>query len=153
MESIWIKLLEYGEQVGINGTTFEELLNWAEKSGLMCDKNKEDYYQNKSFLKLLFDNIYQKDEDSGNEKWVLKPDYYFYLFADRQLNYSIRSSERAHLISTLAIIISILTFFVTAVTSTININRKLEVKSITDPVKIDESQLKSLIQLTKKIEP
>lgn len=148
-DSIFIKVLEYGEQVGIDGTTDADFWKWAKnlgvdnKSGNIQESLKTNALQ--SILKECFDRAYAT-EDNGSKtehyyKLVLKTEYYFRLIEYRELQESRAAARSANKNAMWAIGISVAAIIVSAVLTFTQLNT---------PATINKSDLNALIKSNKE---
>ena len=72
---IFIKLLEYGKEVGLSGTNFTHVWAWALKNQIISStSNTEDEV---SLLIDLFFECFTLKSGTTKKIWVLKIEYYF----------------------------------------------------------------------------
>jgi hypothetical protein len=136
---IFIKLLEYGEQIGLAGTDFKELCNWFEKQNLLLEKSNSNENKTKklALLRELFFETYVKNSGSTENKWVLKTKYYFRLLEYREIVMAKKSSKQANRNAWIAIILSFLTFI---------ISYSFSISNQKTPIIINQDQFKLIQQ-------
>src|SRR5690625_6798906 len=91
-QHIFIRLLEYGESIGLNGTNFEEVLEWDKKYNYIPKPGSQEYKLREGLLRELFFESFTKSTASTDNIWVLKSEYYFRLLQYRELQLA-RSEE------------------------------------------------------------
>ena len=94
-ESIFIKVLAYGETVGVDGVTEAEFLKWAESAGV--HDHSGESRKTRALQRIFFEYFDSPDAVEGSReaagsdcRYVLKPEYYF-----RLLEYRGRQENRA----------------------------------------------------------
>lgn len=146
-DSIFIEVLKYGAQKGIEGLTVEELYVWGSEHGYLeldgyLDPDVEDVDQQiKRFaFKNLFLECFQQSNYAHGAKskttYVLKNEYYFRLIEYRELQESRTAARSANKNSMWAIGISVAAIIVSAVLTFAQLNT---------PTTINKSDLQALI--------
>lgn len=156
-DSIYIKILEYGEQCGIGGASHDGLLEWLEKEGVIDNKDSIDL-QARNRITHLFYECFENTTGSEHNNCLLKAEYFYRLVEFRELEESRKASSGANRKSNIAIAISIAALVVTVVIAFVQLNSSItiqpsqiealvEANSSPDPQRmiIDESQLDVII--------
>ena len=73
-DSIFIKMLEYGEQCGIKGTKWEDLEQWLKANKIINELSQEE----RNRLHTLYRECFEGNIDAYNNR-LLKTEYYFSL--------------------------------------------------------------------------
>ena len=145
-DTIFIKVLEYGEQVGIDGTTYQEFIKWARQENLIIPESGDpDEKLKTAALQNLFSECFQRSkaiQDSDKERTtphtnVLKTEYYFRLVEHRALEESRKAAKSANRNAFSAIAISIIAMIICTVTVFVQLN---------SPISINKSDLQGLIE-------
>ena len=105
-EPVFIKLLEFGEKIGLVGTNFDAVTEWAVNSGVLPPVSDQAYAKQKYLLRDLFFESFVLNSGSTESVWVLKAEYYFRLLEFRELQESRAASQAANRHSFIAIVIS-----------------------------------------------
>lgn len=130
-KDIFIKLLEFGEKAGINGTDTDSLRKHFEDAGIIR-KSSGDPHEWLLLHKLLIETF---THESIINKWVLKAEYYSRLLEYRELQETIKNAKSATRISCIAITISLI-----ALLASIFIGYKQIVNTVT----INQEQINDL---------
>ncbi len=135
-DSIFIKVLEHGEEVGLEGTNMSFLKNYIEKR-LLIDFTQTDQKHKKIPLEHLLGECFEKFQGGKNGKnYILKTEYYFRLVEYRELQEARAAAKSANRNAFIAIGISIFTLVVSAVLTFTQLNI---------PTTINKSDLQTLI--------
>ena len=140
--SVFIRLLEYGEKIGLNGTDFEEVVNWANENDILPSKNNDEYGKRKCLLRDLFFEVFILNSGSTEHAWVLKAEYYFKLLEFRELQESRIASCEAKKYSNIAIVVSLIALIATIIIGS------LQLKS---SITINETQYMGVLDELKKM--
>ena len=123
-DKIFIILLEYGAEIGLEGTDIPEFIKWAASHNFINTKSSETHEKLKqNALHSLFKECFEENryyEGSSSKKlFVLKNEYYFRLIEYRELQESRNASKEANKnamvvnkTATVAIAISVLAILV-----------------------------------------
>jgi len=136
-DSIFIEVLKFGEEKGIEGVSFEKLKNW-----IYDDKDAGFTDTELVLLKNIFDECFEQSK-VGNyiEEFNLKTEYYFRLIEYRELQESREAAKSANRNAMWAICISILAIIISAV---------LTFNQLNTPVSMNKSDLQALINSNTK---
>jgi hypothetical protein len=137
-QPIFIRLLEFGEIVGLEGTDFDEVTAWAEENALLPMRESNNYNRQQGLLRDLFFESFALNSASTERVWVLKNEYYFRLLEYRELQESRIAAAEARKYSLIAISISIVAIFLTIFIG------YLQVRS---PIIISEKQLAEILDV------
>ncbi len=132
---VFIKLLEYGEEVGLSGTNFDHIHSWAAQNNIFSSSGN-----NESELLLLRDlyfECFHNVSGSSEDLWVLKTEYYFRLIEYRELQESRIAAKSANRNAFIAVGISVFAIIVSAV---------LTFAQLKTPATINKSDLNALIK-------
>ena len=157
-DSIYIKILEYGENAGINGLHHDEILEKL-KSDSLIEGEIDLVIQNR--ITSIFHECFEKTTGSEHNTRLLKTEYLYRLVEFRELEESRKASKSANRYAFLAIGISVLAIIagiastITQLNSSISINskqiRRLAEASkppVVQNVTISKEQLKELVAAT-----
>lgn len=136
-DSIFIKLLEWGEKVGIEGVTWKEVKHWAYENKLVSTTEQSNL--NVQLLLNLLQECFVDASGSSPRKYNLKSEYYFRLIEFRELQEAREASKKANKNAIAAIIISTLAIMVSVFMSI-------------RPAKLDDAQVRQLLNPTVAIE-
>lgn len=128
--SIFIKMLEFGESCGINGADFNDLRGWLTENNYIKinDSEKRDK------LMVLYKECFG---ENCNLKNTLKTEYFYRLVEHREFQLAISASRSANTNSFIAIGISIFAIICSVIAAYIQ---------ITSSISLDKNQLESIIQ-------
>lgn len=126
-QHIFIRLLEYGESIGLNGTNFEEVLEWDKKYNYIPKPGSQEYKLREGLLRELFFESFTKSTASTDNIWVLKSEYYFRLLQYRELQLARQSASEAKNHSNIAISISILALLASLVLGTMQLRSEVRI--------------------------
>lgn len=145
-DSFFMKILEYGEAVGLEGATEPEFFKWA--NSLRGDGHSEDIHeaQKQNTLQNVFNECFdtssmtEKNDGSKKDqaKYVLKPKYYFRLIEYRKFQENRKTLESANRNSLAAIGISVVAIILCLI---------LTFTQRSTPVSINQSDLQALVNL------
>lgn len=100
---IFIKILEYGEEIGLEGTNADLFESWVRRNKLTKNNNEQ------ILSRFLFSECFQKTDISINDKkYILKNEYYFRLIEYRELQEVRKNAREARWLAVLAIMISLI---------------------------------------------
>ena len=145
-EPVFIKLLEFGEQVGLVGTDFDAVTEWAVSSGVLPPVFDQAHVKQKYLLRDLFFESFVLNSGTTESVWVLKAEYYFRLLEFRELQESRASSHKANISSRIAMIISVIAIICSSYTAILQISTPVGIQGA---VTINESQIKAIIDSNK----
>lgn len=145
-DPVFIKLLEFGEKIGLAGTSFDAVTEWAVNSGVLPPVSDQTHTKQKCLLRDLFFESFALNSGSTEPVWVLKAEYYFRLLGFRELQVSRTSSRAANRNSLTAIVISLIAIIISCVTAYIQVNTPVGIQGA---VTINESQIKQIIESNK----
>lgn len=77
--SHFIKLLEYGESVGLDGINFFDVIKWAAQEGIISIAGQESNSNARHLLRNQFFECFEISSSSTKNIWSLKTEYYFRL--------------------------------------------------------------------------
>ncbi len=103
---IFIKLLEHGEEVGLSGTDFDQVLDWAFKNHIISSTQKSE--DEVALLRDLFFECFAQNSSTTAEIWVLKIEYYFRLLEYKELSEARKNSNQANRKAIIAIVIAVI---------------------------------------------
>lgn len=129
--SIYIKILEYGEDAGINGLSHDEILEKLKSAGLI---NGEIDLVIENRITSIFYECFEKTQGSEHNTRLLKPEYFYRLIEFRELEESRKASSDANTKSNIAIFLAIFALVATIVVSYIQQNSSITV----NPLQIDQ---------------
>ena len=136
-DSIFIKVLEHGEDAGLNGTSLPLLRRCIEKE-MHIDLKHPDFELYSKSLERLFSQCFEfVDIDGFEENHVLKTEYYFRLIEHRELQESRAAAKAAHRNAFIAIGISVCAIIISAILTWTQVNA---------PIGLDERTVTSLIE-------
>lgn len=136
-DSVFIKMLEYGELCGIKGTKWDELLIWLKDQKVIVNIDANDTNRLHALYRECFDDS-GKSENYNNR--LLKTEYYFRLVEFRELQEARTASKTANKNSLIALTISVIAILVSVCTTTIQLNTS---------TKINEEQIKEIVEAAK----
>lgn len=145
-EPVFIKLLEFGEKIGLAGTDFDAVTEWAINSGVLPSESDQTHEKQKHLLRILFFESFALNSGSSEFVWVLKAEYYFRLLEFRELQESRASSQAANRNSLIAILISLIAIIFSCGTAYFQVKTPV---SIQGALTINESQIKAIIESNK----
>ncbi len=117
---VFIKLIEYGEEVGLAGTNFNHINSWAVQNDIFSNSgNKES---ERLLLRDLYFECFNRGSGSSEDLWVLKTEYYFRLIEYRELQESRLAAKSANKNAMWAIGISVAAIIVSAVLTFAQLN-------------------------------
>ncbi len=141
-DSVFIKLLEYGEQVGLDGSDIEAALAWARNEGLLgADQSRENAIKQAFFIELFNECFVQSNYNITTGKRVLTAEYYYRLIEHRELKEARQASKDANRNAFIAICLSIV-----AMSSSVYIGYQ----QLTNTVSLNPDQLETIITATNK---
>lgn len=143
---VFIKLLEFGEKIGLAGTDFDAVTEWALNSGVLPSVSDQTHAKQKYLLRDLFFESFTLNSGSSEPVWVLKAEYYFRLLEFRELQESRASSQAANRNSLIAMGISLIAIIFSCVTAYVQVKTPV---SIQGALTINESQIKAIIESNK----
>ncbi len=118
-ETIFIKILEYGEKAGLEGISENEFWEWAKTQGTDRESNDPDQILKCSSIYKIFQTCFEPSiVRNGNDtvsKYILRTEYYFRLMEHRELVQSRLAASSANRYAFYAITISICAIIVCAV--------------------------------------
>lgn len=134
--SVFIKILEYGEECGLEGVHWEALLKKMQEEGVV---SKEDQFsvEERNRLFKLFDECYDKPHGGSHTHRLLKTEYYFRLIEYRELQESREASRSANKNAFVALVISVVAILVGIISATIQLS---------SAVSIDAAQIHELVE-------
>lgn len=143
-DTVFIELLKYGAEIGLEGITIIELEDWAVEKGFLDatdDSSLEDQsHQQKALENLFQECFYITDNYTGDIPLrVLKNEYYFRLIEYKELQESRRTAKQANRNAFIAIGISV---------SAIIISALMTWSQLKTPTTIKTDQLNALITAT-----
>ena len=127
-KSPFIKLLEYGEQIGTRGADEKEIFEWALRTGVIPD--------NKVSKRILDNLLYECFDKTGDGSRILKVEYYFRLIEYRELEESRIASRQANRNSFIAILFSITAIVISSI---------IGYQQLTGSVSISSSQVREIV--------
>ncbi|MCP3871893.1 MAG: hypothetical protein GY699_01905 [Desulfobacteraceae bacterium] len=142
-DKIFIELLKYGAEKGLEGVTADEITNWAIGKGFV-NKNPstpEQKIKQKALHRLLNECFNPCSADKGPQAFVLINEYYFRLIEYQELQESRRAAREASRNAFMAIGISIFAIIITAFLTYTQLNT---------PTIINQSNLNALIESNRK---
>ena len=132
----FIKVLEYGEVVGLNGTNETEFLAWSKENDFATSNESE------ILSRFLYRECFQHTALSiSDKKDILKNEYYFRLIEYRELQEARKASSQANRNSWIAIILSIIAIGITSYLAWTQMN---------NPVKLHSDTIKEISQELKR---
>ncbi|VAW54235.1 hypothetical protein MNBD_GAMMA06-1294 [hydrothermal vent metagenome] len=134
--SHFIKLLEYGEKVALDGVNFETVTDWAIQEEIIPGRGETSHDDARNFLRDQFFECFENSSGSTKNIWSLKTEYYFRLIEFRELQESRIASKQANRNSFIAIGISIFALVCTVLVSYMQ---------LTGSVKISPAQIKEVV--------
>lgn len=137
-DAIFIKVLQHGEDAGLEGTNMALLRDYIEKS-LSIDFNHQDYNAYLDPLKQLFNECFRPVNEGKNH--ILKTEYYFRLIEYRELQESRAAAKSANRNAFTAIGVSVSAMVFCAVLAFTQLNT---------PLTINKSDLKALIDSSRE---
>jgi hypothetical protein len=131
-DSVFIEVLKYGAEKGVEGGTLENMKKW------ICDHRDAELIETEH---VLLENIFEEcfemsNGGTGGEKYNLKTEYYFKLIEYQELRESNKAAKSASRNAFTAIGISVFAMVFIAVFAFTQWNR---------PITINESDLNALI--------
>ncbi|MDO6421547.1 hypothetical protein [Saccharophagus degradans] len=135
-KSIYIKILEFGEQCGIDGASYDSLIEWLESEEVINDKENVELVV-KNRITSIFYECFEKTTGSEHNTRLLKPEYFYRLIEFRELEESRKASSDANRKSNIAILVSVVAIVATLIISFIQLNSSIS---------IQRSQLESIIK-------
>jgi hypothetical protein len=143
-EEIFIKVLEYGAERGLEGTDVQGFNTWASEQGFLDLKNKELHQLQKcNALHRLLQECFQVADNRGEALeriYVLKNEYYFRLIKYRELQEARNAAKEANRNAFFAIGLSILTLLFSGF---------LTYTHLINPVSINKADMQALIESNK----
>jgi hypothetical protein len=147
---VFIRLLEYGEEIGLTGTDVNKAIEWGIKSNILPGKNDEEFPAKKEFFKQLFYDCYVRPGGVATNERILKTEYYFRLIEYQELQEARKASKSANRNSFIAITVSILAIIISIymaysqINSPVSIDQK-QIEAITNrPLKLDQEQMETI---------
>lgn len=157
-DSIYIKILEYGENAGIKGLSHDEILEKL-KSDSLIEGEIDLVIQNR--ITSIFYECFEKTTGSEHNTRLLKPEYFYRLIEFRELEESRKASKSANRNAFLAIGISVLAIIAGIVSAITQLNSSISINSkqisrlaeaskppVVQNVTISKEQLKELVAAT-----
>lgn len=142
-----IRLLKYGEEIGLSGTNWDSTCDWAIKNEILPKKNCETAY----LFRDLFFECFTNQTGSSLDTWVLKNEYYFRLLEYRELCEARETSRQANRNAWFAIYISVIALLISSligyyqINSSININQA-QVESIIHAINdFENAQMQTIL--------
>ena len=136
-DTVFIKVLEHGEQVGLEGTTPTDLKRHIEKE-LDIDLDHTDHQSKKESLDNIFYECFRNvDGRKHGRNHILKTEYYFRLIEYRELQEARSASKSANRNAFMAIGLSIFAILVSAI---------LPLTQLNTPVSISKADFQELIK-------
>jgi len=138
-DDIFIQLLEYGVEVGIEGTSSEEMIYWARERGLIVDyrkfeKDSEEWVKGirkERLLNRLFEESFIQtripSHGTGHVRHTLSGEYRSRLLEYYELQEARKASKDANRNSMFAIGIAIISLIVSIGASVINMYKPMDV--------------------------
>lgn len=172
-DSTFIKVLEYGEQVGLEGTNEADFLKWAEDEGLIDLTSTESKTASQiASLKQLFSECFKtflstEKKDSVRQMYssdVLRTEYYFRLIEHRELQLNREAAKSANRNAFVAIGISVTAIIVSAVMTWSQLNTSVSLDKFTlqsliesnvvqRDVNLNPQQMKQILAVLEKAKP
>jgi len=156
---IFIRLLEYGEKVSLEGTNMKAVKDWAIENKYLAVPGSSDYENRYWLLNNLFNESFSKSREAKGEVWVLKNEYYFRLLEYRELEEARKASTQANRNAFWAIVIAIIALICSLAIGYFQINKpilldseqfNLLTRSITGSASVYQSQTESIIKTIKE---
>ncbi len=135
-KSHYIKLLEYGEERGIKGVDFDEVVIWAISNEIIPETGTKEHDSARGALKDIFFECFKRVTDTRNNLHTLKTEYFYRLIEFKELQESRIASTQANRNSFIAISISIVAILIAVIISYIQ---------LTGSVLISPAQIKELV--------
>ncbi len=132
---VFIKLLEYGEEVGLSGTNFDHIHSWAVQNNIFS--NSGNIESELLLLRDLYFECFNRVSGSSEDLWVLKTEYYYRLIEYRELQEGRAAARSANKNAMWAIMISVTAIIISAV---------LTFTQLRTPTTINKSDLNALIK-------
>lgn len=156
-KSIFIRVLRFGEEVGLQGIGAPEFESWALNQPEIENRDDPVFFR---LLNLRNECFYRNDEPDKDSIYVLKNEYYFRLVEFQELEDSRKASTQANKNSTKAIIISVSAIALSLIIgaaqliSPITINSdqvdRMETKTPPASQKVESEQLNQVIEALKQ---
>ena len=105
--SIFLKMLEFGEEKQADGVDFNQFLLWAVDKKIIPHVNTDKTTYLRELFQECFSNAY-----TSTGRHVLKAEYYFKLIEYRELSEARKASNEARIFSIIAIIISLISLII-----------------------------------------
>ena len=138
-KTIHIRLLEYGEKVGLTGATWDSTTEWAVENKVIPQKKGDEA----DLLKELFLECFASTSRSTAVTRVLKAEYFFRLLEYRELCEVRETSRQANQNAWIAIVISVIALIITSL---------IGYYQTTRPIDINKEQIVAIVNTIKKIE-
>lgn len=143
-DEIFIKVLKYGAERGIEGTDVQRFNTWASEQGFVDLKSKESHQLLKrNALQGLLIECFQEAEYRGKtleRLYVLKSEYYFRLIEYHELQEARKAARDANRNAIFAISLSIFTLLLSAF---------FTYTQLKTPVSINKDDMQALIESNK----
>ena len=123
---MFITLLQYGEAIGLDGTNFENFIEWDRKYSYIPQPGTEAYERRKGLLRELFFEAFTKTSASTENVWVLKNEYYFRLIEYKELQHTRINAAEARKYATYAIIVSVVAMFASVILGVAQMNSEVQ---------------------------
>lgn len=134
-DSIFIKVLEHGEQVGLDGTNETLLRDYIQRKTSINFEDEDHKHKTDSLHRLFLSCFEFFDNGKAGKNNILKTEYYFRLIEYRELQESRLAARSANKSAMWAISISIFAIIISAVLTFAQLNT---------PVSMNTSDLLSL---------
>jgi len=137
-KTIFIKLLKYGESLGLEKCTIDDALAWARKNNFISEEG--DSRQKDRFIQLFLECFHGVVPVREEATYVLKNEYYFRLIEYKELKESRIASKSANRNAFIAIGISLTSIVLGVYATWFQLNTEISV---------DSSQVASIIDASK----
>jgi hypothetical protein len=152
-KSIFIRLLEFGENKGIQGFKGDEYDEWKAEQSDIVNAHGDSSRETRSLLDTCFD---QYTENTGF-KYVLKTEYYFRLIEFKELELSRKASSEANRNSIIATMLAVISIgigsyfgYIQKTTPMILNNDQVESIKAPESQRIESEQLTQVIESLKQ---
>ena len=153
-DTVFIKVLEHGEQVGLEGTTPTDLKRHIEKE-LDIDLDHTDHQSKKESLDNIFYECFRNvDGRKHGRNHILKTEYYFRLIEYRELQEARSASKSANRNAFMAIGLSIFAILVSAILPLSQLNapvsiRKADFQELTKTANVEQEVKLDRLQMAR----
>ncbi len=155
-ETIFFKVLEYGEKAGFEGISENEFWEWAKTQGAdKLSSDPDDILKCSSLYKIFqtcFEQSSVKKDNETVSKYLLKTEYYFRLMEHRELVQSRLAAGSANRNAFFAIAISIFAIIVCAVLTFVSQRAPASISPSVQKVQISQDQLSGIMERLKSLE-